>query len=66
MATDHDMRDEIPAAELDRLYALYDGRHMAGGPAGIGIQVRDRQIRRLIDEVRRVSRRGLAETSRQE
>jgi len=37
MANESDMRDEIPAAELDRLYALYNGRDMTGGPAGLGI-----------------------------
>jgi len=44
---------DISAAELDRLYALYNGRDADGGPAGIGIQVRDRLIRRLIEQVRR-------------
>jgi len=46
-------RDEFNDAELDRLYAVYNGRDASGGAAGIGVQARDRLIRKLIDEVRR-------------
>jgi hypothetical protein len=49
-----DERDEFPPHELDRLYALYNGRDADGGPAGLGMQARDKLIRRLIDEVRRL------------
>jgi hypothetical protein len=52
MANDTDARDEFPDDELTRLYALYNGRDMDGRAAGIGIQARDRLIRRLIEAVR--------------
>jgi hypothetical protein len=55
MASDSE-RDEFPPAELDRLYAVYNGRDASGGAAGIGIQARDRLIRKLIEEVRRLRR----------
>ena len=45
-------RDEFQPAELDRLHALYNGRAADGGPAGIGVQARDRLIRKLIDELK--------------
>jgi hypothetical protein len=53
MAKDTDEHDEFSDAELERLYALYNGRGADGGPAGLGIQARDRLIRKLIDELRR-------------
>jgi hypothetical protein len=36
---------------------VHNGRDMDGRPAGIGIQARDRLIRRLVDEVRRLRAR---------
>ena len=45
--------DEFRADELDRLYALYNGCDADGGPAGIGVQARDKLIRRLIERLRR-------------
>jgi hypothetical protein len=47
-----DERDEFPPHELDRLYALYNGRDPEGGPAGIGVQARDKLIGRLIEQLR--------------
>jgi hypothetical protein len=55
--TDKDAADEFPPAELDRLYAVYNGRDADGGPVGIGIQARDRLIRRLIEALRAMRRR---------
>jgi hypothetical protein len=55
-ATNDDRGEEFPDAELDRLYALYNGRDADGGPAGFGIQARDKLIRQLIEEVRRLAR----------
>jgi hypothetical protein len=49
MADDH---QETPTAELDRMRALYNGRDSDGGPAGFAIQVRDKIIRKLIDELK--------------
>jgi hypothetical protein len=46
-------RDEFPPHELERLYAIYNGRDAGGGPAGIGVQARDKLIRRLIEQLRR-------------
>jgi hypothetical protein len=33
---------------------VHNGKDLDGGPAGIGIQARDRLIRKLIEEVRRL------------
>jgi len=57
MAKDTDRRREIPDAGLESWYRTHNGRDADGGPAGIGIQARDRLIRRLIDEVRRLRAR---------
>jgi hypothetical protein len=46
-------RDEFGPDELDRLHALYNGCDAEGGPAGIGVQARDRLIRRLIEQLKR-------------
>jgi hypothetical protein len=55
-----DGAEEFPPAELDRLYAIYNGRDADGRPVGIGIQARDRLIRRLIEAVRALrAREGL-------
>ena len=60
MSSDKDGPEEFPPAELDRLYAVHNGRGADGGPVGIGIQARDRLIRRLIEAVRtlRAKERG--------
>ncbi len=50
MADEH---EETRTAELDQMRSLYDGRDSDGGPAGLAIQVRDRIIRNLIDELKR-------------
>jgi len=42
MANDTDERNEFSDAELDRLYAVYNGRDADGGAAGIGVQARGR------------------------
>jgi hypothetical protein len=52
MGSDNDTRDEFTDAELDRLSTVYNGRDADGRAAGIGIQARDRLIRKLIEEVR--------------
>jgi hypothetical protein len=58
MATDRDdQADELSDAQLEEWYRLHNGREN-GEPAGIGIQARDRTIRRLIEEVRRLRARG--------
>lgn len=46
--------DQIPAADLEEWYRRHNGRDANGRLAGIGIQARDRLIRRLIDEVQRL------------
>jgi hypothetical protein len=49
------MADEwkpISDAELDDWYRVHNERDADGQTAGIGIQARDRTIRRLIDELR--------------
>jgi hypothetical protein len=53
MATDPQPK-EIPDAVLDEWYASHNGKAADGGLAHIGIEARDRLIRRLIDEVRRL------------
>jgi len=56
MANDN-VRPEITDAELESWCQAHNCRDVDGGPAGIGIQARDRLIRRLIDEVRRLRAR---------
>lgn len=53
MGSDSNTRDEFNDAELERLYAVYNGRDADGRAAGIGVQARDRLIRKLIDELKR-------------
>ena len=60
MSSDKDGAEEFPPAELDRLYAVYNGRDADGGPVGIGIQARDRLIRRLIEALRALQARERA------
>jgi hypothetical protein len=54
MANDPDEPREIPDADLDQWYRVHNGRDLDGQAAGIGIQARDRLIRRLVEEVRRL------------
>ena len=56
MASDSDAPRQISEAELDQWYRAHNGRDLDGGPAAIGIQARDRLIRKLIEEVRRLRR----------
>jgi hypothetical protein len=53
MPTENDDRRDLPETELDDWYRHADGRQ-DGQTAGLGVQARDRKIRRLIDEVRRL------------
>jgi len=57
MAHDSDEPQDIPDGDLEQWYRVHNGRDMDGRPAGIGIQARDRLIRRLVDEVRRLRAR---------
>jgi hypothetical protein len=57
MANESDGPPDIPEADLDQWYRVHNGRDMDGRPAGIGIQARDRLIRRLVEEVRRLRAR---------
>ena len=57
MANDDDVPPEIPDADLDQWYRVHNGRDIDGRAAGIGIQARDRLIRRLVEEVRRLRAR---------
>ena len=58
MANDEGEPQDIPEADLEQWYRVHNGRDMDGRPAGIGIQARDRLIRRLVEEVRRLRARG--------
>lgn len=49
----------ITDAQLDEWWRAHNGKAGDGSSAGIGIQARDRLIRRLIDELR-ASRREVA------
>jgi hypothetical protein len=40
-------------------YAIHNGKHFDGQPQGIGIQTRNKLIRRLIEEVRRLRHQKL-------
>lgn len=57
MANDSDDARDIPDADLEQWYRIHDGRDIDGRPAGIGVQARDRLIRRLVEEVRRLRAR---------
>ena len=57
MANDEGEPQDIPDSDLEQWYRVHDGRDMDGRPAGIGIQARDRLIRRLVEEVRRLRAR---------
>jgi hypothetical protein len=52
MVKDSEKHEETPIARLDEMRARYDGCDLDGGPAGLAIQVRDRIIRGLIDELK--------------
>jgi hypothetical protein len=54
MANDPDEPREIPDGDLDQWYRVHNGRDLDGRSASIGIQARDRLIRRLVEEVRRL------------
>lgn len=53
MATE-ERPSEISDAQLEEWWRAHNGKAADGGPAGIGIQARDRLIRKLVDEVRRL------------
>ena len=57
MANDDDVPPEIPDADLEQWFRVHNGRDIDGQAAGIGIQARDRLIRRLVEEVRRLRAR---------
>ena len=57
MANDSDEPPDIPERDLEQWYRVHNGRDLDGRPAGIGIQARDRLIRRLVEEVRRLRAR---------
>ena len=57
MANDPDEPREIPDGDLDQWYRVHNGRDLDGETASIGIQARDRLIRRLVEEVRRLRAR---------
>ena len=57
MANDSDEPPEIAESDLEQWYRVHNGRDLDGRPAGIGIQARDRLIRRLVEEVRRLRAR---------
>jgi hypothetical protein len=52
MVKDSEKHDETSIAQLDEMRTRYDGCEFDGGPAGLAIQVRDRIIRGLIDELK--------------
>jgi hypothetical protein len=60
MANDSDAAVGITDADLERWYRVHNGKDMDGRSAGIGTQARDRLIRKLIDEVRRLRARSPA------
>jgi hypothetical protein len=62
MANDSDDARDIADADLEQWYRIHDGRDLDGRPAGIGVQARDRLIRRLVEEVRRLRARRERET----
>ena len=54
MTNDTDAPAEISDADLEQWYRVHNGKDADGQTAGIGIQARDRLIRKLIEEVRRL------------
>jgi hypothetical protein len=54
MAKDTDAPAQMTDADLDHWYRVHNGKDLDGQSAGIGIQARDRLIRKLVDEVRRL------------
>jgi len=54
MANDEREPRDIPDSDLEQWYRVHNGKDMDGRPAGIGIQARDRLIRRLVEEVRKL------------
>ena len=56
MANDTGSAQEISDVDLEQWYRIHNGKDIDGRSAGIGIQARDRLIRRLIEEVRRLRR----------
>jgi hypothetical protein len=48
-----DRSDDLPETDLDDWYRHADGKQ-DGQTGGLGVQARDRKIRRLIEEVRRL------------
>lgn len=56
MTNDADAPVEITDADLDQWYRVHNGKDLDGQSAGIGIQARDRLIRKLLEEVRRLRR----------
>jgi hypothetical protein len=63
MANDSDDARDIADADLEQWYRIHNGRDIDGRPAGIGVQARDRLIRRLVEEVRRLRARRERETA---
>lgn len=57
MANDQSEPPDISESDLEQWYRVHNGRDLDGRPAGIGIQARDRLIRRLVEEVRRLRAR---------
>ena len=62
MANDSDDARDIADADLEQWYRVHNGRDIDGRPAGIGVQARDRLIRRLVEEVRRLRARRQRDT----
>ena len=62
MANDSDDARDIADADLEQWYRIHNGRDIDGRPAGIGVQARDRLIRRLVEEVRRLRARRQRDT----
>ena len=61
MASERDGgRDDLPETELDDWYRHADGKQ-DGQTGGLGVQARDRKIRRLIEEVRRLQKKARVE-----
>jgi len=58
MTNEIDAPTEITDSDLEQWYRVHNGRDIDGRSAGIGIQARDRLIRKLIDEVRRLRSRS--------
>jgi hypothetical protein len=54
MVDDSDEAHEISETDLEQWYRVHNGKDIDGRSAGIGIQARDRLIRKLIEQVRRL------------